>query len=235
MLTGISTLHDVCAVHWGVCEQWEMFSTPREYHEYTGGISWVHVGGVQHTRGISWYTGGFSCFCRFMDFSYGFLIWISWQMWGRSLGKQLNLCGNPSVLNIPQCTHDISPHWSSHSSWYPPSVLVISPTLVMVPPRSTHGIPHCTDHPRCAHDIPPVHWTPPVYWTSPGVLHSPRCTAQTLCRVISKECDYNMFMQRMQSLGFSRSLLTTLLVEVYVFCWKTLAGLLLKHFRSLLI
>ena len=29
---------------------------------------------------------------------------------GKSLGKQLNLYGNPSVLNIPQCTHDIPPH-----------------------------------------------------------------------------------------------------------------------------
>ena len=28
---------------------------------------------------------------------------------GRSLGKQLNLYGNPSVLNIPWCIHDI-PH-----------------------------------------------------------------------------------------------------------------------------
>ena len=31
---------------------------------------------------------------------------------GRSLGKQLNLYGNPSVLNILQCTHDISPLYS---------------------------------------------------------------------------------------------------------------------------
>ena len=28
---------------------------------------------------------------------------------GRSLGKQLNLYENPSVVNIPQCTHDIPP------------------------------------------------------------------------------------------------------------------------------
>ena len=28
---------------------------------------------------------------------------------GRPLGKQLNLYGNPSVLNIPRCTHDIPP------------------------------------------------------------------------------------------------------------------------------
>ena len=32
----------------------------------------------------------------------------------RSLRKQLNLYGNPSVLNIPQCTHDISPQCTEH-------------------------------------------------------------------------------------------------------------------------
>ena len=31
---------------------------------------------------------------------------------GTSLGKQLNLYGNPSVLNIPGCTHDIPLHSS---------------------------------------------------------------------------------------------------------------------------
>ena len=52
---------------------------------------------------------------------------------GRSLGKQLNLYGNPSVLNIPGGTHDI--------------------------PHNHHGIPQCThDIPRCtAH--PPVYCT----------------------------------------------------------------------------
>ena len=39
----------------------------------------------------------------------------------RSLGKQLNLYGKPSVLNIPRFTHDIPSH--------------------------CHGIPHCTEHP----------------------------------------------------------------------------------------
>ena len=43
---------------------------------------------------------------------------------GRSLGKQLNLYENPSVLNIPQCTHDIPI------------------TLIMVSPQ-------CTEHPWC--------------------------------------------------------------------------------------
>ena len=42
---------------------------------------------------------------------------------GRSLVKQLNLYGNPSVLNILRCTHDIPPH----SSRYPPSVFMVPP------------------------------------------------------------------------------------------------------------
>ena len=37
---------------------------------------------------------------------------------GKSLGKQLNLYGNPIVLNIPGCPHDI--------------------------PQTQHGIPQCT-------------------------------------------------------------------------------------------
>ena len=44
---------------------------------------------------------------------------------GRSLGKQLNLYGNPSVLNIPRFTHDI------------PSVLMVC----------IHDISQCTEHP----------------------------------------------------------------------------------------
>ena len=49
---------------------------------------------------------------------------------GRLLGNQLNLYGNPIVLNTPQCTHDI-------------------PRLVMVSFQCAHGIPQCTEHPRC--------------------------------------------------------------------------------------
>ena len=36
---------------------------------------------------------------------------------GRSLGKQLNLYGNPSVLNISRCTHDI-PQCTEHPLAY---------------------------------------------------------------------------------------------------------------------
>ena len=92
---------------------------------------------------------------------------------GRSLGKQLNLYGNPSVLNMPRCTHDIP----RHSSWYHLSVLMESPTVLNTP-RCTHDIPHCTEHPQCT-EHPPVKSV-----ISPSVLKIPRCTAQTLCKVI---------------------------------------------------
>ena len=99
----------------------------------------------------------------------------------RSLGQQLNLYGNPSVLNIPRCTHDIPhthhgipqcTHGISPVYWTPPAVLMISPTLTMVSPHCTYGSPQCTEHPLVYSMI------------SPSVLNIPRCTAQTLCRVI---------------------------------------------------
>ena len=133
----------------GCAVHWGMFSTPRGYHEYSGGYH-EYTGGVQ-------YTGGYHDKCGV-----------------RSLQIQLNLYGNPTVLNIPWCTHDIPPH----SSWYPPVYSWYPPTVLNTP--------------QCSHDIPPVYWTSPVYsiispwctqWYPPGVLHTSRCTAQTLCRV----------------------------------------------------
>ena len=112
---------------------------------------------------------------------------------------------SPSVLNTPHCTHDIP----LHSSWYPP-LYSWFPHCTEHHPRYTHdippmywtrpvysmisptvlNIPRCTTHPRC------TQWYLPVYWTSSSVMHItpslqcnahhplPRCTAQTLCRVI---------------------------------------------------
>ena len=101
------------------------------YHEFSGGYH-EYTGGVQYTGRYHEYTGGYHDKCG-----------------GRSLGKQLNLYGNPSVLNIPRCTHDI-PH-SHHGI-----------------PQYTHGIPQGTEHPRCTHDIPTLLmiFTPP-----PSVLN----------------------------------------------------------------
>ena len=48
------------------------------------------LGGVQYNGENQEYTRGYHDKCG-----------------GRSLGKQLNLYGNPNVLNNPWCTHDI--------------------------------------------------------------------------------------------------------------------------------
>ena len=118
------TLHNVCAVHRGVCSTMGMFST-------LGDIMST-VGGVQYTRGCHDKCGG------------------------RSLRKQLNLYGNPSVLNIPWCTRDIPPH----SLWYPPSVLMVSPdvlntpTVLIITPTLIMVSPHCTEHPQFYAKLP---------------------------------------------------------------------------------
>ena len=72
----------------GCAVQWGMFST---------------LGDIMSTRGCSVYWGDI------MSTPGGYHD----KCWGRSLGKQLNLYGNPSVLNIPCCTHAV-PHCAEH-------------------------------------------------------------------------------------------------------------------------
>ena len=72
------------------------------------------VGDITNTLGDVQYTGGYHEYTRGYHDKCG----------GRSLGKQLNLYGNP-----PHCTHDIPPH----SSWYHPAVLMVSPTVLNTP------------------------------------------------------------------------------------------------------
>ena len=91
---------------WGFGVQQGMFSTLGDImHEYSKGISGVHWGCSVKLRGYHEYTVGY--YDKYV---------------GRSLGKQLRLYGNPSVLNIPRCTHGI-PHTHHASSQF------------------THGIP----------------------------------------------------------------------------------------------
>ena len=72
----------------GCAVHWGISSTP--------GDNMSTVGDIMNTlRGVQ-YTGAYHD-------KYG----------GRSMGKQLNLYGNSSVLNIPQCTHDI-PQCTEH-------------------------------------------------------------------------------------------------------------------------
>ena len=146
-----------CSVHWGV------FSTSWGYHEYIGGISWVHrgmfskLGDIMMNVGDTMSTSGmFSTSEGYHEYIGGYHEYIGWCSVhrrdimihvGEQLDKILSISiENSDVLNIPRCTHDIPLMYS----WYPPDVLNIS--------WCTHDIPWCT------------HGILPMYWTSPDVL-----------------------------------------------------------------
>ena len=104
---------------------------------------------------------------------------------GKVIGKTIEFVdGNPSVLNIPQCTHDIptlimlSPQCTHgiHPVYW------TSPTVLNVFPHTHHGIPpHSSWYSPTLIMVPPpppLYWTPPsvlmnppVFWTPPGVLN----------------------------------------------------------------
>ena len=86
------------------------------------------VGDIMRTLGGVHYTGGYHAYTAGHHDLYG----------GRSLGKHLNLYGNPSVLNIPQYTHDI-PH-IHHGI---PIVLMLLPSVLNTP-GCNHDITRCT-------------------------------------------------------------------------------------------
>ena len=141
----------------------------------------VHQGGALHW-GISWvHWGVFST----SGGSYS-------KCGGRLLGKQLNLYGNPSVLNILFCSHDIPhPHhgippvysWYQYTggiSWAHRKDIMInlgrsfgkqlnlygSPSVLNTL-RCTQWYPQCTEHLWCAAPPPPP---PEVYCTDQDVM-----------------------------------------------------------------
>ena len=147
-----------CSVHRGV------FSTSRGYHEYIGGISWVHrrmfstFGNVQY---IEVFNRNWKDFIKLLPHMYHDILPMYWT--------------SPDVLMIsPRCTHDIPPMY-----WTSPDVLNI-PRCIMVSPR-------CTEHP------PMYSWYPPMYsWYPPDVLNTPRCTEHPpmyWTHIIQGDCD----------------------------------------------
>ena len=190
-----------CSVHLRV------FSTSGGYHEYIGGISWVHwgisswiwgdtmstSGDVQYIGGIPWIHWG-DIMSTSGDVQH--IRGISWYIWGSNLIKSFQFLlklwctehplmywTSPDVLNIPRCTHDI-PRCTHDIPlmylWYPPNVLNI-PWCTHGIPHMYHDIPHCTEHP------PMYSWYPPMYsWYPSDVLNIPdvlmvslRCTHGT--------------------------------------------------------
>ena len=123
----IITLHNVSAVHRGCAVQrgisvhrGDIMINVGEGHWENNWIVWKPQC-TEHPLVYSWYP----------PHSSWYLPVYSWYL--------------PSVLNTPQCTHDIPPvYWKRPwcTQWYPSSVL------------NTPGV---------LNDIPPVYWTSPVY------------------------------------------------------------------------
>ena len=93
--------------------------------QYTGGGGGGEVV-EQYNRGCSVHQGDIMSTVRDIMSTLGDIMSTPGEYYdkcgGTSLGKQLNLYGNPRVLNIPWCTHDI--HHTHHGI-----------------PQCTHGIP----------------------------------------------------------------------------------------------
>ena len=98
-----------------------------------------------------------------------------------TLGDTMSTLGDTmisvgDVLSTPgdvQCT-GVSIQIQLFSQWP-------SPTFIMISPWCTHDIPQCTEHPPVYSSYPlTVFMIPP--WCAE--LHTPRCTAQTSCRVV---------------------------------------------------
>ena len=118
----------------------DMISTVGRSHEYSGGWVQLEISWVQW--GISWVQWGIS--------------WVHWRVFS-TLGDIMSRLGditknvgghweNNWICMEPQCTEQPSVY-----SWYPPTVVMVSPSVLNTP---------C-----CTHDILSVYWTPP------GVLH----------------------------------------------------------------
>ena len=143
------------------------------YHEYIGGIPYIHRGIPWVHRGISWvHQGMFSTLGRYHDVCGGYHEYIGGYHeyiegcsvhWGTfsTLGFSIEI-----ERFLPTCSPTcimISPMYSWYPptySWYPPMYSWYSSNVLMVSLQCTQGIP------------PMYSWSPPMYWTSPDVLNT---------------------------------------------------------------
>ena len=127
--TSIYTLHNVCAVHRGLCSTPGVFSTLRNIIEYTGGVQYSEYtgryhdecGGIMSTAGCVQYTGGYH-----------------------------DECGG-----CHEYTRGCSVHWGFHTNSI--VFLITFPIFIMISSQCTEH-PQCTDDiPHCTHNILPVY------------------------------------------------------------------------------
>ena len=163
-----------CSVHRGV------FSTSRGYHEYIGGIPWVHRGDIMSTSwGYHEYIGGCSVHSGM----------FSTSKFSIEIERILSSCSPTCIMIFFRCTEHPPMY-----SWYPPDVLMVSlwctehpPMYSWYPPTFIMVSPRCTEH------LPMYSWYPPMYsWYPPDALNTPRCTEHPpmyWTHIIQGDCD----------------------------------------------
>ena len=200
----IITLYNVCSVHRGMFSTSGVFITLGDimsalggvqyiggYHEYIGGIKWVHWG-MFSTSGDTMNTSGD---IQYVEGYHKYIRGISWVHKGDIMSTlgDVQYIGvfnrNQKVFTnfLPHVYHDI-PRCTEHSpmySWYPPdvlmvspmywtspNVLMISPTCIMISPDVRMISPNDSWYPLNVPMVSPQFtehpWCtehPPMYWT----------------------------------------------------------------------
>ena len=149
-----------------------MFSTSGGYHEYIGGIPWVHLGDIMSTSGdIMMHVGGYHEYIGRCSVHRG----ISWVHRGVSWVHRGNIRSTSGISRLHRGYHDyigdVQYIGVFNSNWK---------VFTRLLPHIHLDIPRCTETPRCTHHIPPLY-----SWYTPDVLNIPQCTEHTLSRVLT--------------------------------------------------
>ena len=183
---GGCSVHRWCSVHKG-----DIMSTFGGYHEYIGGISWVHWRDIMSTSGDVQYIGG-------IPWVHQGISWVHWRMFSTLEGYYDEYLGIPWVHQGMFSTlegyheytvgyHDYIGECSVHQRNI---IIQMGEQLdkilsISIENSNVLNIPQCTDH------LPMYSWYPPdvlninrytqgiplIYWTPPNILMvSPRCT-----------------------------------------------------------
>ena len=161
-----------CSVHRGV------FSTSGGYHEYIGGIPWVHRGDIMSTSGgvqggIPWvHRGVFSTSEGYHEYIGG-ISWVHRGMFSTSEGYHDHMGGCSVHRGDPMSTSG-----GYHECIMSTYIMSTSGDVQYIGVFNRNWRDFIKLLPHMYHDIPPMYWTSPdVLMISPDVLMvSLRCT-----------------------------------------------------------
>ena len=141
------------------------------------GISWVPWGCSVPWGDIMSTVGNTVCSVPWYHDARGGISWVPWRVFSTQLLFEYpTVLNTPMVLMIsPHMHHDIPPWYSNfkgwypprYSWWYPPTCIMISPTVLNIPHGTQDNPPRYSWYP------PTVLNTPTVLKISPTVLNTP--------------------------------------------------------------